>query len=44
MSKSIYFKLDRNGRNTLILAAQNGHTEIVKLLIKNGVEIEAKDT
>ena len=32
-----------SGRTPLIFAAMNGHTEIVKILLEKGAEVEAKD-
>jgi ankyrin repeat protein len=33
-----------DGRTALMLASDNGHKEIVELLLKNGADIEAKDS
>jgi ankyrin repeat protein len=34
---------DSNGRTPLSISLENGHTEIVTLLVDNGVHIDAKD-
>ena len=34
---------DERGRTALIWAAENGHAEVVKLLIKSGARIDERD-
>ena len=36
--------IDQKGNTALIAASKEGHQDVVRLLLKNGADIEGKDT